>query len=340
MSKRSEDIPKISVVMSVYNAQEYLDEAIISILDQSFRDFEFIIIDDGSTDRTNEIIRHYARQDSRVKIVIHKKNLGITKGLNTGFKMARGKYIARMDADDVSLRNRFLKQYVYMERHPDVVVVGALAAYINDASQIYGVEPFLLDDPEIRTEITLRNRQFRHGAVLIRQNVVNAMGKLYDTRAVHYEDFEYWPRLLKHGKGVNLPEVLYLYRKRYDSLTATKEPEMRQGTERVIARERATMNLPGFRVKEMLAAYRTARTYGPASVDVRDEQLRTYLKWQYQLYLYELSGFYVERKDFFSALCSMAMAVLINPFRFAYGSIVGIIHVLQRTQLQKDGSHL
>ena len=115
-------MPKISVIMPAYNAEQYISEAIESILGQTFADFEFIIIDDGSSDSTSGIIASY--KDSRIRYFRNEKNLGIVGALNRGLALAAGEYIARMDADDISLPERFQTQCAYMEKHPDVGVCG------------------------------------------------------------------------------------------------------------------------------------------------------------------------------------------------------------------------
>jgi glycosyltransferase involved in cell wall biosynthesis len=117
--------PKISVLMSVYNGEKYLKEAVDSILNQTFSDFEFIVINDHSTDSTSEILFSY--KDSRLKIIENDENIGITKSLNKGLRLVSGKYTARMDADDISFNNRLEKQLQYLEDNPDVGVLGTMA---------------------------------------------------------------------------------------------------------------------------------------------------------------------------------------------------------------------
>jgi len=114
---------KVSIVMSVYNAQKYLDEAIESILNQTYSNFEFIIINDGSTDKSLEIIENYAKKDSRI-IVINRENKGLIYSLNEGIRKANGKYIARMDADDISLPQRLEKQVEFMEKNKNIGICG------------------------------------------------------------------------------------------------------------------------------------------------------------------------------------------------------------------------
>ena len=113
--------PKISVVMAVYNGEKYLREAIDSILNQTFKDFEFIIVNDGSTDRTREILESFI--DPRI-VLIHQEHMGLTKSLNRGIALAKGKYIARQDADDISMAERLEKQFNFLESHENVALLG------------------------------------------------------------------------------------------------------------------------------------------------------------------------------------------------------------------------
>src|SRR4051812_26679567 len=122
--------PTVSVLMAVYNGEQYLREAVNSILSQTFKDFEFIIIDDGSTDRSPELLASYARADSRVKL-ISRPNKGLTKSLNEGLHAARGEFVARMDGDDISLPERFERQVSYLREHPEVVLVGSRVEFID-----------------------------------------------------------------------------------------------------------------------------------------------------------------------------------------------------------------
>lgn len=122
MKKQSEKTPFISVVMPAYNVEKYVEEAVCSILDQTYCDFEFIIVDDGSTDRTREILRSFS--DPRISLLFNDKNEGNYPARNRGCRLARGKYIAVMDADDVALPERLERQVEYMEKHSDVLACG------------------------------------------------------------------------------------------------------------------------------------------------------------------------------------------------------------------------
>ena len=126
--------PQISVVMPAYNAEKYITEAIDSILFQTFKDFEFIIINDASTDSTKDIIESY--KDPRIKLVNNEQNKGVAKSLNIGISVACGKYIARMDADDIALPERFQKQFDFMEQHPNIDVCGSWAKKTGNENEI------------------------------------------------------------------------------------------------------------------------------------------------------------------------------------------------------------
>ena len=122
--------PKVAVLMSVYNGEKYLREAINSILSQTFNDFEFLIINDGSTDGTADILKSYT--DSRIKIINNEKNIGLTKSLNKGLKIAKGEYIARQDADDISMPERLKEEVAFLEIHKDYAVVGTFVKILNE----------------------------------------------------------------------------------------------------------------------------------------------------------------------------------------------------------------
>ena len=130
-------IPKVSVVMPVYNREAFVSESVGSILDQTFEDFEFIIIDDGSTDRTVAIVQEHMQQDSRIRLVILPENVGIARATNRGINEAQGQYIALMDSDDVSIRTRLEHQVDYLDQHPDVDVLGTQMQVVDKHSHSF-----------------------------------------------------------------------------------------------------------------------------------------------------------------------------------------------------------
>lgn len=205
--------PKISVLMPTYNAEEYIATAIESILNQTFSDFEFIIINDGSTDNTADIVKTYAKADKRIKFVDNKKNQGLVAVLNQGLDMANGEYIARMDSDDISLPQRFARQVEYMDANPDVGVLGT-------AGQNFGADNSTNISPEIVDVIELiRGVGFYHPSVMMRKSVLDEYNLRYDPNYPLAEDHELWSRMLNVTKMRNIPDVLLKYRVHENSVS-------------------------------------------------------------------------------------------------------------------------
>ena len=202
--------PKISVVMAVYNSEKYLSKAIESILEQSFTDFEFIIINDDSTDKSEEIIKSY--KDSRIKFLENESNMGHTYCLNRGISVVVGEYIARMDSDDVSLPERFQKQVEFMDSHKDVSVCGTWVKTIGKDS---GFVNKLLTNPEDIKAGLLFNTSLVHPSVMIRKSVLEKHNLKYEIaldRDENSEDYALWAELSRKELLSNIPKVLLLYR--------------------------------------------------------------------------------------------------------------------------------
>ncbi|WKS95141.1 glycosyltransferase family 2 protein [Riemerella columbina] len=202
--------PLISVVMSVYNAEKYLAKAIDSILNQTYNNFEFIIIEDCSSDGSLEIIKEYAAKDNRIKILQKKENKG-TRGfienLNWGIQSAKGKYIARMDADDISHLQRFEKQVQYLEQNPEVFIVGAHINFIDEEGKIIGEKKAPITPEQISYTI-LKSIPLFHPVIMFRNEAVH-----YRENIWYCEDYELYLRLMTEGKIMtNLDEKLLDYR--------------------------------------------------------------------------------------------------------------------------------
>ena len=196
--------PDLSVVMSVYNGQKDLKEAIESVLRQSYADFEFIIINDGSSDDTGGIIESCAAKDKRI-ISVHQQNIGLTRSLNKGIKIAKGKYIARQDADDISLRERFELQMEFLHNNMEVVLCGTWFREINEGRGSM-IRKYPLDDTALRKNIKYINYFCHPSVIFLKEAFVKAGG--YDERFLTAQDFELWIRLAKVGKVANLPEIM------------------------------------------------------------------------------------------------------------------------------------
>lgn len=213
--------PKITVLMSVYNGEKYIKEAIDSILFQTFKDFEFLIINDGSTDRTAEIIRSYS--DPRIKIHKNKENFGLTKSLNIGLKLARGEYIARQDADDVSIPERLEKELDFLETHKDYAVVGTFVKIMNENSKIIHLLERPVEGTKIREFLKIDNC-ISHGSTMIRMESFYDVGS-YDESIERSQDYELWLRISKKYRMANIPEYLYIWRNHKDNIEAKYKGE-------------------------------------------------------------------------------------------------------------------
>ncbi len=197
----------ISVVMSVYNGERYLRKAIESILDQTFADFEFIVVDDGSSDGSAGMIKSYP--DPRVKLV-QQGNRGLSAALNVGLRLAQGRYIARMDADDISMPNRLAVQYQFLETHPECVAVGSNVMLID----LRGNYLYTSDQPTQWGEIRslLPQTPFYHSSTMFKKEVAIQCGGYFETIKHYFEDLIFFNRLSEFGELRNLAEPLVKYR--------------------------------------------------------------------------------------------------------------------------------
>ena len=217
--------PSVSVVMPVYNAEPYLAGAIRSILGQTWEDFEFIIIDNGSTDSSPQTIQSFT--DSRIRVVTNRVNIAPPPALNQGLRLAEGKYVARMDADDVSLPDRLAMQLRFMEAHPSCAAVGTQAVHIDEAGRKLYTPwyPTIMDAIRWRLLFT---SPLGHSSVMMRREAVLCVDG-YNETLRHAADYDLWFRLLARGYQItNLREILAQIRvhKGSDGMTARQSPEL------------------------------------------------------------------------------------------------------------------
>jgi len=201
--------PIVSVVMSVFNGERFLREAVESILAQSLRDFEFIIIDDGSTDRSASMLDYYQNSDVRLK-VHHREHGGLIESLNRGCALAQGKYIARMDADDVAIKDRLAWQIEFMDAHPEVGVVGGAVEWIDSAGKSLGIFGYPCEDRQIKATL-LQGCALWHPTVVLRKAAFVWAGG-YRSVFVDGEDYDLWLRIADRFQLANLHSVLLKYR--------------------------------------------------------------------------------------------------------------------------------
>lgn len=217
----AEEEPLVSVIMPVYNAGDFLKDAIDSILTQSYTNFEFLIFNDGSVDNSLEIIQSY--NDSRINIAYNGQNKGYVEHLNNGIVIAKGKYIARMDSDDIAEPNRLEKQVIFMETNNDYVICGSYAnIFGNKKSHL-----ILPSDNKSIKLFLLYNTAFCHPSVLIRKKSLIDNNLFYSKELMPAEDSDLWTRLAFFGKMYNIPEFLLNYRVHSENISYKKRsPEL------------------------------------------------------------------------------------------------------------------
>lgn len=202
-----EEQPVVSVILPCYNAETYIGDCLESILSQTWKSFELIIIDDGSTDNTASIIKNH--DDSRIKYIKNKKNRGIVYSLNKGISLAKGKYMARMDADDIMHKNRLEKQVLFMENHPNIALVGSWHYIIDESKKIIGLKQYFTKNEEIKLILPFEN-PFSHPSIMLRLEVAKSIG--YSQSYSYCEDYDLWIKIASKNKVANIPECLTYYR--------------------------------------------------------------------------------------------------------------------------------
>lgn len=237
--------PAISVIMSVYNGQDYLHAAMDSILNQTFGDFEFVIIDDGSKDRSIEIVQDYAKRDPRI-VFEARENKGLPAALNYAARMAKGEYLARMDPDDISLPTRFEKQIAFMREHPDVVNVGSRVILIDP----YGVAYSVTDHPLVHEELDrdlLKGIGWAivHPVAFMRKTALEKAG-WYNENYRTSQDMELWLRMAEIGRLANIAEPLLQYRQHLGSANFAKAKQQKKFKLKIMTDAYARRGLPAF----------------------------------------------------------------------------------------------
>ena len=269
--------PAVSVVMSVYNGEEYLREAVESVLGQTFGDFEFLIVDDGSKDGTGEILAEYARRDGRVR-VIAQENQGRVPSLNRGLREAKAGLIARMDADDVALPERFAKQVKFLRAHEEVGLLGGAVMMIGPDGRDLGVFAPPTGDRELR-ETMLKWNPFRHPAIVMRRDVAQAVGG-YRKALLDTDDYDLWFRIAEREKIANLRDVILRYRMHPKQVSVTNMAHQMICCRAVIAaaaRRSRGLADPLEGVEEITAEF--VRGLGVSEETIREDVARGYCYW-------------------------------------------------------------
>lgn len=219
----------VSVLMSVYNTPEkWLRECIESILAQSFCNFEYIIVLDCPTDKSEEVVHGYAARDKRIQLIKNNENLGLTKSLNKGLSIAQGRYIARIDSDDVAFRSRLEKQFSYMEKNPETVAVGSqicTSLDVNNATKRFPVSDWTPDSEVLKIRMLFHNVGISHPTAMIRKSVLTDNNIKYDENIKKSQDYKLWVDLMQHGKIDMINEVLLMYRVHDGQISADRSKQ-------------------------------------------------------------------------------------------------------------------
>ncbi|MFN6039864.1 MAG: glycosyltransferase, partial [Bacteroidota bacterium] len=211
--------PEVSVILPVFNAEKYLAESIKSILNQSFTNFELIIINDGSTDKSSEIIKSFS--DIRI-VYIEQLNMGLANTLNKGVSLAKGKYIARQDNDDISYPERFQKQFSYLENNAEIALIGTRARIVNEMGEPTGRNHLHPTNPNVLKLDLLFDNPFVHSSIFVRKDILLKVGGYYSS-SDFFEDYNLWSRISYHYKVANLPEILLDYREVNTGMSKTSD---------------------------------------------------------------------------------------------------------------------
>ena len=218
--------PEISLIMSVYNGEDYLNEAIDSVLNQTFKEFELIIINDCSTDKTPEILKSFEEKDERVKVHTNEVNLRLPSSLNKAISFAKGKYIARMDADDICLPERLEKQYKFMEKNQNVALSSCRFMTLKNGVISSGGCGGKCDNESVKALLLVTN-PILHPGIIAKADAIR--GLLYDKTFTCTEDMELWTRFVMAGYDVEImPEYLMIYRLHDKQITDTTLDKQRK----------------------------------------------------------------------------------------------------------------
>jgi len=273
---------KVTVLMSVYNGEQYLPQSIESILNQTYDNYEFIIIDDASTDKSYSILEKYASLHSQIVLIKNEKNLGLTKSLNLGIKMSRGKYIARQDHDDISHPDRLEKEVSYLDQNRDVMLVTGNLELIDSLGMFIKHTKRFMEQKLIAWYLLFYNVIGGHSLVMFRKENVVSLGG-YNEAFPFGQDYQLWLRLVESGKLVILPDVLLQWRQHDKSISAKKESE--QETLGLRCTQNSISQLIGEDIIRARAIELRDFWLHNLSTDIKVRALHKYLKRIYKAYL-------------------------------------------------------
>jgi glycosyltransferase involved in cell wall biosynthesis len=299
--------PLVSVIMPVYNAQKHLVEAVNSILNQSYSNLELIIINDGSTDKSEEIL--LTLTNTRIRYVKNKKNLGVSKTLNIGLQLARGKYVARMDADDLSMPKRIEKQVKFLEKNKDHGMIGTQYINMDKHRTLYEIGAQIQKHSEIVYAIQSMN-VFCHGSVMFRNSFIKKEKIRY--RTIKFEDYELWTRIVKKTKTANIPEVLYVYMNNPSGVFLQNKENMEQGSKKLGKRLQSNMELPHISMQYLKLLIKNKQAYETKSIVINGISYASNYMLAYQTFIYKLGLVFIQRKKW-EGISLIILSFYLNP---------------------------
>lgn len=297
-------LPKVSVIMGAYNEEKFLNEAVDSILNQTFGDFEFIIVNDGSTDRTQAILDSY--HDPRMMIIINDENLGRSEARNKAISMAKGEYIAIMDADDISLPERLEREVKFLDNHDNIAAVGTYFFNINEKGGIAGITKFLTENDDMEKGL-MRGNIIENSTVMLRKSCFDYVGG-YREEFEGAEDYDLFLRLSEHFKLANLKEPLFKRRINPASFSVARKSDLDLYTKlaQELAKERREFGKDRLQIFKEAGNEKGLKELLPkAKPPSRKEVAQSYLYWGRVL----LRG-----RDFKGATKLLLQSFLYNPF--------------------------
>ncbi len=244
-------IPMVSVIMPVYNCEAYIEASVNSILNQTFNDFELLIIDDCSTDKTKDIIKRI--DDNRILLIEKPKNTGYTNSLNYALQLIKGKYIARMDGDDVSLLGRFEAQVEFLENNENIVACGTIFKYLN-SNTVINLPEF---DDDIKLAM-LKGNSMAHPSIMMRSSVIKENSIQYNKEREPAEDYDLWVELMAFGKLHNLQKIYLEYRKHTSQVSTVRRKQQNESAikTRIKLLKYVYENMPQYDEENLIEIYR------------------------------------------------------------------------------------
>ncbi len=343
--------PVLSVIMSVYNGESYLEEAVESVLNQTFTDFELIIINDCSTDSTAEILEKLSQKDERIKVHTNEVNLKLPTSLNKAISLCRGKYILRMDSDDLCLPERLEKQYYFMENNKDIDLSSIRFLTLKNGVYSSGGCGGRIDNEALKTMLLVTN-PILHPGVIAKKEIFEEMN--YDTSLTCTEDLELWTRLALNGKKMAiLPEYLLIYRLHDKQITSTTLERQHKEVLSVEEKYYSGMLKP---LKEDMKEFYISGIYFKENADVgkfiklfkwvkKADENRTFGKDALSYAFFEMLAEYkrqgISKKDIIKAMLSFNPLFLIKEFlrrkRNAKKDLEKCLKTAEKYGLKKSG---